>query len=206
MPMTEERLARPADLPAAGGSVFLLGLAGAGMRALVPALRARGCTVAGSDRDIASAADLEPLGVTLYPETELEPVRAADLVIYSSALPEDHPALIAARGADIPTLKRARALGALVNDHRLAAVAGTHGKTTVTTMLAVAAERAGLDPLAFVGGRVSAWNGNSRIGAGTLAVVEADEYDRSFLELDPDLAVVTSVEPEHLDIYGDAAR
>ncbi len=205
MPMTEQRLARPSDLPPAGGSVFLLGLAGAGMRALVPALLARGCTVAGSDRDLTAAADLEALGVAVHPEIELEPVRTADLVIYSSALPENHPALAAARAADVPTLKRARALGALVNDRRLAAVAGTHGKTTVTTMLAVAAERAGLDPLAFVGGRVSAWGGNSRIGAGTLAVVEADEYDRSFLELDPDLAIVTSVEPEHLDIYGDTA-
>ncbi|HSM07663.1 MAG TPA: UDP-N-acetylmuramate--L-alanine ligase [Gemmatimonadota bacterium] len=203
--MTEPRLARPSDLPPAGGSVFFLGLAGAGMRALVPALMARGCTVAGSDREIAAAADLEALGVDVHRETELEPVRAADLVIYSSALPEDHPALAAARAAGVPTLKRARALGALVNDRRLAAVAGTHGKTTVTTMLAVAVERAGLDPLAFVGGRVGSWGGNSRIGAGNLAVVEADEYDRSFLELDPDLAIVTSVEPEHLDTYGDAA-
>ncbi|MFW6039630.1 MAG: UDP-N-acetylmuramate--L-alanine ligase [Gemmatimonadota bacterium] len=202
--MTESRLARASDLPSAGGSVFLLGLAGAGMRALVPALLARGCAVAGSDRNHAAASDLEALGVAVHPEVDLEPVRSADLVIYSSALPEDHPALAAARAADVPTMKRARALGALVNDRRLAAVAGTHGKTTVTTMLAVAAERAGFDPLAFVGGRVSAWDGNSRIGGGTLAVVEADEYDRSFLELDPDLAIVTSVEPEHLDIYGDA--
>lgn len=205
MRMTEPRLACSSELPSAGGSIFLLGIAGAGMRALVPALLARGCTVAGSDRDIAGASDLEAVGVAVHPESELESVRAADLVIYSSALSEDHPALAAARAADVPTLKRARALGALVNDRRLAAVAGTHGKTTVTTMLAVAAERAGLDPLAFVGGRVAAWSGNSRIGAGTLAVVEADEYDRSFLELDPDLAIVTSVEPEHLDIYGDAA-
>jgi UDP-N-acetylmuramate--alanine ligase len=202
MPMTEQRLARSSDLPA-GGSVFLLGLAGAGMRALVPALLARGCTVAGSDRDVSSAAELEALGIRVHTEDDLDPVRSADLVIYSAALPADHAALVAARAAGVPALKRARALGALVNDHRLAAVAGTHGKTTVTTMLAVAAERATMDPLAFVGGRVGAWDGNSRIGAGELAVVEADEYDRSFLELDPDLAIVTSVEPEHLDTYGD---
>jgi len=202
MPMTEQRLARSSDLPA-GGSVFLLGLAGAGMRALVPALLARGCTVAGSDRDVSSAAELEALGIRVHTEDDLDPVRTADLVIYSAALPADHAALVAARAAGVPALKRARALGALVNDHRLAAVAGTHGKTTVTTMLAVAAERATMDPLAFVGGRVGVWDGNSRIGAGELAVVEADEYDRSFLELDPDLAIVTSVEPEHLDTYGD---
>jgi UDP-N-acetylmuramate--alanine ligase len=203
MPMTERRLATSSDLPAAGGSVFLLGLAGAGMRGLAPALLARGCTVAGSDRDASSAAGLGALGIRVHAEDDLEPVRTADLVIYSSALPEDHPALVAARAAGVPTMKRARALGALVNDHRLAAVAGTHGKTTITTMLAVAAERAGMDPLAFAGGRVNTWGGNSRLGAGELAIVEADEYDRSFLELDPDLAIVTSVEPEHLDIYGD---
>ena len=203
MPMTDSRLARSSDLPAAGGTVFLLGIAGAGMRALVPALIARGCRVAGSDRDAAAAAGLAAGGVTLHAETDLEPAREADLVIYSSALAEDHPALVAARAAGVPTMKRARALGALVNDRRLAAVAGTHGKTTVTAMLAVAAEHAGMDPLAFVGGRVSAWDGNARLGTGALAVVEADEFDRSFLELRPELAVVTSVEADHLDVYGD---
>ncbi|MGD8496560.1 MAG: UDP-N-acetylmuramate--L-alanine ligase [Gemmatimonadales bacterium] len=202
--MTEARLARSVDLPAAG-TVFLLGVAGAGMRALAAALRDRGCTVEGSDRDAAAAADLAERGIRLHPESELAAVRHADLVVYSSALPPDHPALAAARDAGVPTMKRARALGALVNDRRLAAVAGTHGKTTVTTMLALAAEAAGLDPLALVGGRVAAWGGNCRLGAGELAVVEADEYDRSFLELDPDLAIVTSIEPEHLDVYGDAA-
>jgi UDP-N-acetylmuramate--alanine ligase len=204
MPMTESRIARSADLPLAG-SVFLLGIAGAGMRALALALLDRGCAVAGSDRDAAAAADLAERGIRLQPESNVEAIAAADLVIYSSALADDHPALAAARAAGVPTMKRARALGALVNDHRLAAVAGTHGKTTVTTMLALATEAAAMDPLALAGGRVAAWDANCRLGAGDLAVVEADEYDRSFLELDPDLAIVTSMEAEHLDIYGDAA-
>ncbi|MFQ5530854.1 MAG: UDP-N-acetylmuramate--L-alanine ligase [Gemmatimonadota bacterium] len=137
------------------------------------------------------------------PESDTDGAANADLVIYSSALAEDHASLMAARSAGVPTLKRARALGALVNDRLLAAVAGTHGKTTVTAMLALAAESAGLDPLALVGGRVASWDGNMRAGSGELAVVEADEYDRSFLELDPDLAIITSLEAEHLDCYGD---
>lgn len=203
MPMTESRLAGSVDLPLSG-TVFLLGVAGAGMRALALALRDRGCTVLGADRDAAAAADLSERGIRLHPESDIEAVTSADLVIYSSALADEHPSLAAARAAGVPIMKRARALGALVNDHRLAAVAGTHGKTTVTTMLALAAEAAGMDPLTLVGGRVAAWDGNCRLGSGGLAVVEADEYDRSFLELAPDLAIVTSVEPEHLDVYGDA--
>ncbi len=205
MPMTERRPARTDDLPAQGGRIFLLGIAGAGMRALALAFEARGYDVAGSDRDAASAATLAGQGIEVHPESELEPIGAADLVVYSSALDEDHPALGAARATGVPLMKRARALGALVNDHRVAAVAGTHGKTTVSSMLGLAVEAAGFDPLVLVGGRVSAWSGNARLGEGELAVVEADEYDRSFLELDPDLAIVTSIEAEHLDTYGTAA-
>jgi UDP-N-acetylmuramate--alanine ligase len=202
MPMTEPRLARLSDLPGDPGRVFLLGVAGAGMRALAVALQDRGWTVAGSDSDADAATALSSRGIAIHDESDADAAREVDLVVYSSALPETHHALVAAREAGIPTWKRARALGALVNEHRLAAVAGTHGKTTVTTMLALAAEAAGMDPLALVGGRVGAWGGNTRLGHGELAVVEADEYDRSFLELDPDLAIVTSVEPEHLDVYG----
>lgn len=203
MPMTELALPRRTDLPAEGRPVFLLGIAGAGMQALALALVTMGFTVAGSDRDVETARALERHGIRIVPESDTAQVVRTDLVIYSSAVAEDHASLAAARSAGVPTIKRARALGALVNDQLLAAVAGTHGKTTVTTMLALAAERAGLDPLALVGGRVAAWGSNMRAGAGELAVVEADEYDRSFLELDPDLAIVTSVEAEHLDCYGD---
>ncbi|TFG65868.1 MAG: UDP-N-acetylmuramate--L-alanine ligase [Gemmatimonadales bacterium] len=202
MPMTEVARPRRADLPPSGQPVFLLGIAGAGMQALALALVSEGYDVSGSDRDLATARILEKHGIRVVPESDTAETCRAGLVIYSSALPEDHPALQAARSAGIPTLKRARALGALVNDRLLAAVAGTHGKTTVTTMLGFAAERAGLDPLVLVGGRVAAWGSNMRPGSGELAVVEADEYDHSFLELDPDLAIVTSVEAEHLDCYG----
>lgn len=205
MPMTDLRLASSSDLPAPGARVHLVGVAGAGMRALARVLGARGFQVSGADRDRDAAAALEASGIHVVAETDEAAVRESALVVYSSALPADHPALGAARRAGVPTMKRARALGALVNDRRLLAVAGTHGKTTITAMLGLALERAGLDPLVLAGGRVSAWAGNARVGKGELAVVEADEYDRSFLELAPDVAIVTSVEPEHLDVYGDAA-
>jgi UDP-N-acetylmuramate--alanine ligase len=172
------------------------------MRGLARVLVDGGWTVTGSDRDTAAVAALASLGVRVHPESDLEPVAGAALVIHSSALPPDHPALRAASAAGVPAWKRARALGALVNERRLVAVAGTHGKTTVSAMLGLALEAAGRDPLVFVGGHVAAWEGNARPGAGGEAVVEADEYDRSFLELDPSLAVVTSVEPEHLECYG----
>jgi UDP-N-acetylmuramate--alanine ligase len=172
------------------------------MRALALALSAEGLRVAGSDRDLDSARELEIHGIRIVPEAETAEARGSDLVIYSSAIPSDHAALQAAQKSFVPVMKRARALGAIVNDRLLAAVAGTHGKTTVTSMLGLVAEDIGMDPLALVGGHVASWGSNMRSGSG-LAVVEADEFDRSFLELDPDIAIVTSVEAEHLDCYGD---
>jgi UDP-N-acetylmuramate--alanine ligase len=176
------------------------------MQGLALLMTSEGFRVTGSDRDTDHATrTLAGHGVSLFPEDDLQPVRDAVAVIYSSAIPADHPALAAAREAGIATLKRARAMGALVNGSRLAAVAGTHGKTTVTAMLALAAEAGGFEPAALVGGRVPGWDGNALLGSGDLAIVEADEFDRSFLELDPALAIVTSVEPEHLESYGSYA-
>ena len=197
-----DRLPRLSDLPDAGSRVHLLGAAGAGMRALAAVLIDGGWEVSGSDRDTEAVQSLSAFGLTPMSETDALAATSADVVIRSSAVPGDHPAVSAAREAGIPILKRAVAVGSLVNERRLAAVAGTHGKTTVTTMLGLALEAAGRDPLVLVGGHVSEWGGNARIGRGPEAVVEADEYDRSFLQLDPSLAVVTSVEPEHLECYG----
>ncbi len=182
--------------------MHLLGAAGAGMRALAAVLIDGGWEVSGSDRDATAVRSLSSIGLTPLSESDVSAATDADVVIRSSAIPGDHPALSAARKAGIPILKRAAAVGSLVNERRLAAVAGTHGKTTVTTMLGLALEAAGRDPLVLTGGHVAEWGGNARIGRGPEAVVEADEYDRSFLQLDPSLAVVTSVEPEHLECYG----
>ncbi len=197
-----ERLPRLSDLPERGSRVHLLGVAGAGMRALAAVLIDGGWNVSGSDRDAAAAQSLSDIGLMPVPDSDLPSAAGVDLVIRSSAIPDAHPALIAARESGIPIRKRASALGSLVNERRLAAVAGTHGKTTVTTMLGLALEAAGRDPLVLVGGHVSEWGGNARIGRGPEAVVEADEYDQSFLQLDPSLAIVTSLEPEHLECYG----
>lgn len=197
-----ERLPRLSDLPERGSRIHLLGAAGAGMRALAAVLIDGGWNVSGSDRDAAAVEALSGLGLTPVSDAGLPDADGADLVIRSSAIPDSHPALVSAREAGIPVRKRAEAVGSLVNEKRLAAVAGTHGKTTVTTMLGLALEAAGRDPLVLAGGHVSEWDGNARIGRGPEAVVEADEYDQSFLQLDPSLAIVTSVEPEHLECYG----
>jgi UDP-N-acetylmuramate--alanine ligase len=113
--------------------------------------------------------------------------------------------VVRARELGIPVLKRAAALGAVVNSGRVVAVAGTHGKTTTTAMATEVLVAAGLNPTGLVGGTVSGWEGNLRLGGAELYVVEADEYDRSFHTLEPDVAVVTNVEADHLDVYGDLA-
>jgi len=199
--LVSERLPRLSDLPESGSRVHLLGAAGAGMRALAAVLIDGGWEVTGSDRDMEALRSLSVIGLTPLSESDSSAGTNADVVIRSSAVPGDHPTVTAAYKAGVPILKRAAAVGALVNERRLVGVAGTHGKTTVTTMLGLALEAADRDPLVLVGGHVSEWGGNARIGRGPEAVVEADEYDRSFLQLDPALAVVTSVEPEHLECY-----
>ncbi len=196
-----DRLLNVSDLPPSGSRVHLLGVAGAGMRALAEVLVEGGWIVSGSDRDSSSSTTLSTMGVDVVSDDDTSHAVDSALVVRSSAIPPDHPALVAARQAGVPVIKRSSMLGALVNDRRLAAVGGTHGKTTVTTMLGLALEAAGRDPLVLVGGHVPEWGGNARIGAGPEAVVEADEYDQSFLQLDPTLAIVTSVEPEHLECY-----
>ncbi|MGH7469112.1 MAG: UDP-N-acetylmuramate--L-alanine ligase, partial [Longimicrobiales bacterium] len=123
-------------------------------------------------------------------------------VIATAAVPFDHPELVAARDARIPVLKRAQALGALVNEGTVIAIAGTHGKTTTTAMTTAILAESGLQPTGFVGGRVPGWDSGLHRGSDQLFVVEADEYDRSFLLLKPTVAVVTTLEADHLDIYG----
>jgi len=126
-------------------------------------------------------------------------------VIHTVAVPGNHPELEAARSAGIPVVSRAKALAEVVADGRVIGIAGTHGKTTTTAMTVDALAAAGRDPTGIVGGRVAVWEGNVRFGAEPLYVVEADEYDRSFLQLAPTIAVVTNVEPDHMECYGSVA-
>jgi len=127
-----------------------------------------------------------------------------DIAVYTSAVKEENPELIKARDLKLKLIKRAEMLGKIVNDRFLIAVAGTHGKTTTTAMIGKLLIDAGLDPLIFVGGNVPLFEGAAyRYGNGNYAVVEADEYDRSFLTLKPDIAVITNIDEDHLDVYKD---
>ena len=186
--------------------VHFVGIAGAGMSALAELLVRRGAVVTGCDTSLASAGDLRRLGLTLYEGHDPSHVDGARAVVVTSAVPKTHPELERARAVGIPVIRRAEALGEAVSQATLVAVAGTHGKTTTTVLTTEALRAGGLNPTGVVGGRVSAWGGNLSEGGNSLFVVEADEYDRSFLALTPTIAVVTNVEADHLDIYRDLAE
>ena len=184
--------------------VHFVGIAGAGMSALAELFIRRGVQVTGCDSNPGGAADLERLGlrVTTHDPAHVDGARA---LVVTSAMPKNHPELERARQAGIPVIRRAEALGEVTVGRELVGIAGTHGKTTTTVMTTSALAAAGREPTALVGGRVAAWEGNLKLGNDKLFVVEADEYDRSFLALTPTVAVVTNIEADHLDIYKDLA-
>src|ERR1700694_160997 len=183
--------------------LHLVGIAGAGMRALAELLARRGVIVTGCDANPASTEDLAELGIEVIPGHSPDHVNGAREVIVTSAMPKDHPEIVRARELGIPVTRRAEALGQAVAGGKLVGIAGTHGKTTTTVMTTAALAAAGLRPTGLAGGRVAEWKGNLRYESDELFVVEADEYDRSFLTLSPTIAVVTNVEADHLDIYRD---
>jgi UDP-N-acetylmuramate--alanine ligase len=184
------------------GRIHFMGVAGAGMCALAELFARHGGSVSGCDLRPGSSTDkLRSLDVPIQVGHEASHIDGASALVVSAAVPEDHPEVQEARKRDIPVFKRAEALGQWVNQGRVLAVAGTHGKTSTTAMATGILTTAGMDPTGLVGGRVPAWGGNLRSG-GDLYVVEADEYDRSFLQLKPEVAVVTNVEADHLDTYG----
>jgi len=184
--------------------VHFVGIAGAGMSALAELFVRRGAKVTGCDANPTGVGDLLRLGIEVGPHDPAHVTGARALVV-TSAMPKDHPELLRARERNVPVVRRADALGEVTRGRELVAVAGTHGKTTTTVMTAESLAAAGRDPTALVGGRVAAWSGNLRGGGDRLYVVEADEYDRSFLALSPTVAVVTNIEADHLDIYADLA-
>lgn len=187
-------------------SVHFMGIGGAGMCGLAEWVLLEGGTVSGCDlKPGAATARLAALGARISIGHDAAHAAEAGALVHTSAVPNGHPELAAARERGIPVLKRAEALGALVAPGRVVAIAGTHGKTSTTALTVQVLVAAGLDPTGFVGGTVGAWGGNLHRGESSLYVVEADEFDRSFHALLPDIAVVTNVEPDHLDIYGDAA-
>ena len=189
--------------PSDSRPVHFMGAAGAGMSALAELLARRGVRVTGCDANPAAVPDLERLGIPVAAGHDPAHVEGARAVVVTSAVPTGHPELERARSLGIPVIRRAEALAEAVSTGQVVAVAGTHGKTTTTVMTTEALTAAGLEPTGIAGGRVGAWEGNLSSGSDRLFVVEADEYDRSFLALSPTVAVVTSVEADHLDIYRD---
>jgi len=185
--------------------VHFQGIGGAGMSALAELLHRRGARVTGCDRDPAGAVDLIARGIPV--QTGHDPAHLEDhrALVVSSAIPKDHPEVMRARTLGLEVVRRAEALAEATAGGVLIGIAGTHGKSTTTVMTTEALAAAGKEPTGVVGARVSAWGGNLSRGGHELFVVEADEYDRSFLALTPTVAVVTNVEADHLDIYADLA-
>ena len=182
----------------------MVGIGGVGMSAIAEILLERGCEVSGSDAVASRTVDrLRTAGATVFVGHAARQVGPADLLVVSSAVPADNPELGEAARRAIPVVGRGAMLARLTASRRTVAVAGSHGKTTTTSMLALGLEAAGVDPTAVIGGRVRSLGGNARLGRGPLMVVEADESDRSFLHLSPEIAVITNVDDEHLDAYGE---
>ena len=183
--------------------VHLVGVGGMHLSGIARILVAWGHHVTGSDMRLSPLTEaLAAAGVTVLEGHRAENVGDAQLVVTTSAAKDDNPELVEARRRGIPVLKRAEFIAKLMEGRTSVCVAGTHGKTTTTGLLASMLVRAGRSPTYLVGGEVRDLGTNAAPGEGAEIVVEADEYDRAFLEYEPDLAVVTNVEPDHLDIYG----
>ena len=183
--------------------VHFVGVGGIGMSGIAEILRSLDFDVSGSDlkgSDVTKR--LEGLGVRVDLGHSADNVRDADVVVISSAVQSDNPEVKEARVRQIPVIARAEMLAELMRVKHGIAIAGSHGKTTTTSLVATVLRAAGLDPTVVVGGKVNALGSNARLGQGDLLVAEADESDGSFLRLTPTLAVVTNIDPEHLDHYG----
>ena len=182
--------------------VHFIGIGGSGLSAIARLLLESGYTVTGSDRILSPfAVDLQAAGISVQIGHEAENIRGADWIVRSSAIPDDNPEVVAACLAGIPVFKRSDFLGQLMADKIGIAIAGTHGKTTTTAMLAWTLSELGQDPSFIVGGVLTNLGVNARAGKGKFFVIEADEYDRMFLGLKPKIEVVTNVEYDHPDCY-----
>jgi UDP-N-acetylmuramate--alanine ligase len=188
-------------------SVHLIGVGGAGMRNLARLFLARGVAVTGSDlKDSKGLVELSEAGADVWVGHDPGRLGAPDAVVISSAITPANVELVAARAAGIPVWARQQALAAFASGHRAVAVAGTHGKTTTTSMLAVVLEGAGLDPTFLIGGDLNESGSGARSGDGDLFLFEADESDGSFLLVRPALGLVTNIEVDHVDFYPGGAE
>ena len=183
--------------------VHFVGVGGIGMSGIAELLANLGYLVSGSDEKRSPVTDrLATMGIRIALGHDAANVGEAEVVVISSAVRPTNPEVVEAGRRHVPVIPRAEMLAELMRLRFAVAVAGAHGKTTTTSMIALALERAGLDPTAVIGGRLSAFGSNARLGRGELMVAEADESDRSFLKLFPSIAVITNIDHEHLENYG----
>src|SRR3954451_995950 len=189
-------------LPREIGPIHFVGIGGIGMSGIAEVLCNLGYTVHGSDAsESANVGRLRDKGIPISIGHKPENVAGADVLVVSTAIRRDNPELMAARAQRIPVVRRAEMLAELMRLKSCVAIAGTHGKTTTTSMVAALLDAGGLDPTVINGGIINAWGTNARLGTGEWMVVEADESDGTFLKLPADVAIVTNVDPEHLDHF-----
>ncbi|HEV7776782.1 MAG TPA: UDP-N-acetylmuramate--L-alanine ligase [Luteibacter sp.] len=201
--MTPSRLQAHDDFMTSFNRVHFIGVGGVGMSGIAEVLNNLGYAVSGSDRALTpTSTRLQTLGITVHIGHAAENIVGVDVVVTSSAIPKDNPELVAARAARIPVIPRAEMLGELMRFRRGIAIAGTHGKTTTTSLLASVLAEANYDPTFVIGGQLNAAGANARLGTGQYLVAEADESDGSFLMLSPVIAVVTNIDADHLENYG----
>src|SRR6478609_967139 len=189
-------------LPRDIGPVHFVGIGGIGMSGIAEVLANLGYTVTGSD--VAESANVKRLrekGIAVKVGHDAQNVDGAHVVVVSTAIKRDNPELIAARAQRLPVVRRAEMLAELMRLKSCVAVAGTHGKTTTTSLVAALLDAGQFDPTVINGGIINAYGTNARLGAGEWMVVEADESDGTFLKLPVDVAIVTNVDPEHLDHF-----
>src|SRR6185436_17487817 len=189
-------------LPREIGPIHFVGIGGIGMSGIAEVLINLGYTVQGTDAsDNANVKRLRDKGAKVFIGHKAEHIDGAEVLVVSSAIKRDNPELVAAREKRLPVVRRAEMLAELMRLKSCVAIAGTHGKTTTTSMVATLLDAGGFDPTVINGGIINAYGTNARLGAGDWMVVEADESDGTFLKLPADVAIVTNIDPEHLDHF-----
>src|SRR3989338_2479172 len=186
-----------------GQTIHFIGIGGIGMSGIARIYLSLGYHVQGTDvRSSDMTSELQRLGAKIYIGHSEAYIAGADLVVYSSSIPEDHPERLAALRRGIKIIHRAAALAELCREKYTIAISGTHGKTTTTALVGMILKEAGRDPSIVVGGWVPSLGGNAMVGRGKEIVIEADESDSSFLKFSPDMEVITNIEDDHLDHFG----
>ena len=204
--MTPTLIPNPADptkLPRQLGGIHFIGIGGIGMSGIAEVLMNHGYKVQGSDIKTSKITDrLQSLGAKIFTDQKAGNVTGAEVIVVSSAIQPDNAELMEARRTSIPVVRRAEMLSELMRLKSNIAVAGTHGKTTTTTMVATLLESSNMDPTVINGGIIHAFGSNARMGLGEWMVVEADESDGTFVKLPATIAMVTNIDSEHMEHYG----